>query len=430
MDDVTHEIAAGSPKPKLLAIGDGVASTGFARVMHALLAAFSDHFEIQHIGLNYHGDPHPYPWDIYPAASGGDHYGIGRAPELIERFQPSVIFAVNDAWVLNQTLEAIRHCRGNARVVVYTPVDGGPVDPGFVEAFDVADHVVGYTDFGTRMVRDAIEQVARSADREWRKPALSTIPHGVDTDIFCPLDRHPDGRQVLEKVGVEDSRLAAKRAMLPSLKDPETSFVVLNANRNQPRKRIDLTMDAFARFAHGKPDNVLLYLHMGLEDAGWNVPRLADHFGIQDRLVISSRSATIPSLPDSHLNLIYNACDVGLNTSVGEGWGLVSFEHAAAFGAQIMTGHDTAVELWQDAAVVVEPSHIGINPRVSTEAKIADAADIAAALEELYANRERLKELQLAAYERATSAELEWPSIAAKFMRLFEHAPAREELHA
>lgn len=417
-------------RPRLLGIGDGVASTGFARVMHALLAAFSQGYEVHQLGLNYHGDPHPYPWKIYPAASGGDAYGIGRAADMVRQVQPEVIFAVNDAWVINQTLAAIRDCCADARVIVYSPVDGGPIDPGFVTAFDVAHHVVGYTNFGTQTLLEAIEQASRLAQSPWRKPSFSTIPHGVDTRTFCALSQHPEGQEVLARVGVQDSRLAAKRAMLPELDDVESSFVVLNANRNQPRKRIDLTMDAFARFSRGKPANVLLYLHMGLEDAGWNIPRLADYFGIADRLVVSSRTSSIPALPDSHLNLIYNACDVGINTSTGEGWGLVSFEHAAARGAQVMTGHDTAVELWDNAAVLVPYSHISINPRVSTEAKIADPQDLADALEGLYADRARLNQLQEDAYRRAHAPQFEWSRIAAQFMRLFENKSAVVEANA
>jgi D-inositol-3-phosphate glycosyltransferase len=398
--------------------------------MHAILAIFAEHYEVHQIGLNYHGDPHPYPWHIYPASSGGDVYGIGRAADLVGRIQPDVIFVVNDPWVANQTLERIRSCCAEALVVVYTPVDSGPIDPSFVTSFDVAHHIVTYTDFGARMIDEAIEWAIKLAERPWRRPSFSTIPHGVDTAIFCPLDQSDDGRRVLDTIGVQNSRLAAKQAMLPDLGDPESSFVVLNANRNQPRKRIDLTMDAFARFARGKPDNVLLYLHMGLEDAGWNIPRLADHFGIADRLVISSRSSLIPGLPDSHLNLIYNACDVGINTATGEGWGLVAFEHAAARGAQIMTAHDTAIELWEGAASLVPHSHTAINPGISTEAKIADAADLAAALEALYADRGRLHELQDAGYRRATSPELQWPGIAARFMHLFEQTPDQDKTNA
>jgi len=41
-------------------------------------------------------------------------------------------------------------------------------------------------------------------------------------------------------------------------------------------------------------------------------------------------------LDDRELNLLYNACDVGLNTASSEGWGMVSFEHAATGAAQIV----------------------------------------------------------------------------------------------
>ena len=64
-----------------------------------------------------------------------------------------------------------------------------------------------------------------------------------------------------------DRRLA-KKALLPDTPDFQDSFIVFNGNRNQPRKRIDITMKGFARFANGKPNNVKLYLHMGVEDAG------------------------------------------------------------------------------------------------------------------------------------------------------------------
>jgi D-inositol-3-phosphate glycosyltransferase len=50
---------------------------------------------------------------------------------------------------------------------------------------------------------------------------------------------------------------------------------VLNANRNQPRKRIDITLRGFALFAVDKPETVQLYLHMGSEDMGWNALQLA-----------------------------------------------------------------------------------------------------------------------------------------------------------
>jgi hypothetical protein len=43
-----------------------------------------------------------------------------------------------------------------------------------------------------------------------------------------------------------------------------------NGNRNQPRKRIDLTVKGFIEFAKDKPD-ARLWLNMGAKDMGWEI---------------------------------------------------------------------------------------------------------------------------------------------------------------
>ena len=84
-----------------------------------------------------------------------------------------------------------------------------------------------------------------------------------------------------------------------------------------PRKRIDITIKGFSLFAENKPASVRLHLHMGMEDAGWNVPVLAERHGISDRLVVSSMQHQPQSVSLADLNTIYNAAAVGLNTSTG-----------------------------------------------------------------------------------------------------------------
>ena len=149
------------------------------------------------------------------------------------------------------------------------------------------------------------------------------IAHGVDTEKFYPLCADKEG------VPGPEGRQKAITALYGN--DPEfrDAFIVLNANRNQPRKRIDITIKGFALFAENKPANVKLHLHMGVEDMGWNVIRMAKRCGIFERLILTANDNNIPSVPVRQLNEIYNAAAVGINTSVGEGWGLVNFEHAA-----------------------------------------------------------------------------------------------------
>ena len=51
----------------------------------------------------------------------------------------------------------------------------------------------------------------------------------------------------------ELSRTDARRRLWPDEPDWHDAFIVLNANRPMPRKRIDLTIQGFAQFARDKP---------------------------------------------------------------------------------------------------------------------------------------------------------------------------------
>ncbi len=412
-------------RERILVVGDAVAHTGFARLLGSLLARLHARFEIHQLGINFDGDPHPHPWPIYPAKNGGDAYGVGRLSPLALRLRPRAVLLVGDPWTLAAWMDELRKLDGGAAdagpaggsmaPILYVPVDSGSLDPAFVRRFAGARRIVAYTGFGRRTIEAAIAEARRQdADRELDLPAIDVIPHGVDTGEFFPYPEDP-GAGVLRS-----GRALAKRSLFPELPSPESSFVVLNANRNQPRKRIDVTLQGFARFARDKPASVRLYLHMGTEDAGWNLLRVSEQLGIQRRLILSSLAAGVPDATVEQMNLIYNACDVGLNTATGEGWGLVAFEHGAAGGAQVMTAHPVARELWAGAAELVEPIATLINPGISTEAFLAGPADVAAALERLYRDRQHLAAMQAAALANARRPELGWDAIAASWIRLIE----------
>ena len=104
---------------------------------------------------------------------------------------------------------------------------------------------------------------------------------------ICAMDLIP-----LKEDGGEDlgpqcaARVKAKRTLFPDLPDPESSLVVLNANRPQPRKRIDVTVRGFAAFAQGKPPNVRLHLHLAIMSPRERreIERLARDCGAAERL--------------------------------------------------------------------------------------------------------------------------------------------------
>jgi len=395
---------------RMLVVGDANAATGFSRVIRSILEPLIDSFEIHHLAINYLGDPHDYPWKLYPAIVGGDKWGINRLRNLTETLKPTLIFLVNSFQTIESYLAQLRSTDYSGKIVAYCPVEGGPVDPKIPQGLLGLDKLVLYT----RFAQEAFLQAVASSDSvAVRKTfsAVEVIPHGVETSVFFPRD--PDG----DPCG--DRKRFAKQLLFGNSPELSDSFIVLNANRNQPRKRIDTTIEGFAAFARNRPANVRLYLHMGVTDVGWDVLALAERYGIMDRLILTSRSTSIPSVSEEQLNIIYNACDVGINTSSSEGWGLVSFEHGATRTAQICPRHTAPEELWAGSAEMLEPSFRFTEPLSLTDSYFIAPEEVARKLEHVYEDPTHRAMLAERAFANATSPKYRWASIAEKWSELF-----------
>lgn len=276
---------------RLLTVSDLGVSTGFSRVMNEVIDYFPEYIDVHSLAINYFGDPHTVKSKLYPASAGGDLYGINRIDDLIEKLKPDRIFILQDSWIIKEYLNRIPEERLKD-VVIYTPVDAEPYMYQWLEKFSLVKHVCVYTEFGKRVLTEANPDIKN----------ISVVPHGINTKMFYPMD------------------VKIAREKLADL--PLDAFIILNVNRNQPRKRIDMCAKAFGIFARDKPD-VRYYHHAGLEDVGWNIVALSKRHGFEKRLILSSKDLSPRrAVSNETLNIIYNACDVGLNLSTGEGWGL------------------------------------------------------------------------------------------------------------
>ncbi len=398
-------------KTKVLIIGDALAPTGFARVIRSIFERLHKDFELHQLATRYDGRPHDYSWQLYRADKGKSVYGYDQIAPLIAEIKPDLVFLLYDIAFQIRYLEELRKVSPQPRIVIYSPVEAGPIAPEIMARLKGVSRYVLYTDYGRREIEASLKRV-RSEDPSFQFPPLEVVPHGIDTHRFYPLS-DDDG-------DIPARRLQARRALKLGDAQHLNAFIVLNANRNMPRKRIDITMQGFAEFAKDKPANVKLYLHMATEDTGWNVLVLAKRYGIFDRLIMTQADNSRPQFSDEQLNLLYNACDVGITTTTGEGWGMVSFEHAATRAAQIMPRHTSLADLWEGAAEFVEPFMKLTYPGNLTEGHIVSPASVAAALEHLYQDTDYRKRLAESAYRNATHSEFNWTSIASRWQRLFE----------
>lgn len=412
-------VSHGAHKPRILIIGEAVAPTGFARVIRSVFSRLTDHYELHQLATRYDGGEHDWPWTLHVASKGTSVYGYDQVVPLVDSLRPDLVFLLYDISFQPVYWAHLRRASWRPPVVMYTPVEAGPIAPEIVEPLEGMARYVMYNEFGRSVIADSLAAI-RARRPDFRFPPLDVIAHGVDQDRFFPL--LPAVAGTADEVA---RRLAARQQL--GIDTPETrgAFIVLNANRNMPRKRIDLTLQGFAQFARDKPANVKLYLHMATEDSGWNVLLLAKRYGIFDRLIMTRADNQRPAFDDATMNLLYNACDVGLTTSTGEGWGMVAFEHGATRAAQVMPQHTSLAELWDGAAEFIEPVSSMTWPGNLTEGQVVSAEGVAAALQRLYEDSAHRDSLAHRAYANAHRPEFAWDVVAAQWRRLLDDTISR-----
>ncbi|HEX8647868.1 MAG TPA: glycosyltransferase family 4 protein [Thermoleophilaceae bacterium] len=377
-------------RTRLLAVGQAALPSGYSRVMEGLLAQLAPDCDVALLAVD--ARERPPPRRSYPVyANPGGVHGEEMLPGVLAEEGPDVVLFNHDPALHaanRHTLDSYRARRPGVRVVTYTPASewSAPQLAG-------ADLAVLYTDAAREVVAEAALDPM---------PELAVVPHAIDVHRFRPLDRR-----------------AARRSLFPGRPELDDAFVVLNANRNIRRKRVDLTLRGFARFAAERPD-AYLYLHMGARDLGPDVEALAADLGVAGRLLMTPHTGTRPEVSDERLNLVYNACDVGLSTASAEGWGLVPFEHGATGAAQVLPDLGAHAELWPGHALLVPAAAPG-----EDGSGLVDPDDVAAALARLYEDPAERARLGARARELANSPDLAWPAVGERWRELLLRHPVR-----
>lgn len=383
-------------KKKLFMIGDAGADTGFASVLHNLIENLYDKWDIHVLAINYQGDPHPIQAKakLYnPSARvQGDFYGTSRISELMQTVKPDVVFMVNDPWVASSYAPLLDKSPYKGPIVLYTPIDGHNVMSDYITPINAFTHVVGYTQFGIDQLKAGGLEIA-----------TSVIPHGVNKKLWKPTDRF----EARERQGFG-----------------QDWYIVNVTDRNQIRKRIDLAFYYFAQWVHStnKPDSVRLHYHGGMEDEGWNLFQLAESFGIKDRLIISAPNITAQNgIPLELMPWFYAPSDVGLSTTMGEGWGLTTHERMAMSIPMIVPEYSALGEWARGGVHYTQISDIPyFNIRnLNTKGGIPTLESTVNALETLYVDKHYRESIAKKGYELATQPKFSWRNIALQFNSVF-----------
>ena len=375
---------------KLLWIGDATVATGFARCTHKTLEAFVGDWDIHVLGLNYLGDPHSYPYSIYPCWPGKDLFGLGRTPELVKKLRPDVVIVQNDPWNIPEYARRV----GPTPVVATMPVDGLNCRGKELNGIALA---VFWTRFG----------MVESQRNGYTGPA-TIVPLGVDLDLYKPAP----------------TPMAETRRMcgLPLfLKD---AFIIGNVNRNQPRKRLDLTIQYFAEWIKSyNIDDAYLFLQVApTNDMGYDVNQLMDYYGIANKLILVEPEVG-PGIPEEKLAKTYSCFDLQVSTTQGEGWGLTTMEGMACGIPQIVPDWSALGEWARKAARMIPCSTVAVTPGyVNAVGGVPEKKEFISAINDFYADSMLRRKHAVEGLHLVKQEKYRWQNIASLFREEVEKA--------
>ena len=472
-------------KIRILALCDSpTAATGFAQVSRNILRGLADtgRYEIDVLGINFYGDFYDrtkHPYNIYPAMPQGwnDMYGRGRLSNALNGGEDKfglvppwdLLFTIQDPFIIEgMGLDTPfgEQLRVTADLwkrqlppelwfkwIAYWPVDADLKENWVTRSITLPHYPVAYCDWGKEQMLkwDKPQHEVRfklasnvQQEKKWArltipnlKDRVSVINHGVDINVFKPVP--------------EEEIKKFRKDFFHGLLADDT-FLVVNVSRNQPRKDIPRTLKAFAEFRKMVP-NSHLYLHMKEQDAGGSISEMARNFGLiqeQDYSIPADFNAGV-GFPIETVNMIYNAADVCVTTTLGEGWGFITTEAMACktpiiapnitsildiFNSYVPEGKDLNVWLEEEGWDKVRgiPARAGStnsewvclgmedNERIRP---LTNVDDLVQKLLWVYKYPERAKKITERAYEWVQ--ELAWDKIVLKWDELFTRAYAELE---
>ena len=259
---------------------------------------------------------------VYPAHEhplGADVIGY-----YANHFAADVVLSLYDVWAFPADTRQCLPCPWIALI----PVDGAPVSERMLRRIQTVDYPVAFSLFG----KHELWKAGIEADY---------IPLGIDCQVFVPGDK------------------AAARAQLGI---PPGVFLVtmVAANKGFPaRKSWPEALAAFAGFHRRHPDS-FLYLHTtkkpyGSEGRGIYFDALIEALDIPPSAVTFADQGELAiGIPDEQMATIYQASDVLLSPSMGEGFGLPIAE-AQACGCSVITQNCSAMSELTCNGIAVEP---------------------------------------------------------------------------
>jgi glycosyltransferase involved in cell wall biosynthesis len=259
-------------------------------------------------------------------------FGFEQVTEFVTMNQPDICIIYNDMVVVTNIINQLYKVPNkNFKIIVYIDQVYLHQKKDYIKLLnEKADFILAFTPY-------------------WEECAKSqgiTLPTDFLQHGFNPMIHYPFPKELARKyynVKTDD-------------------FIILNLNRNQPRKRWDVCLQAFAEVVARHNEKPVKLLIATSVDGAWNL------FEVFER-ELNKRGLTIEDgmkhlilidnpqqLTDEDINILYNLADIGINTCDGEGFGLCNFQQAAIGIPQIVPSIGGFRDFFnEDTASIVKP---------------------------------------------------------------------------
>jgi hypothetical protein len=309
-------------------------TTGYSKVVYNLLGQLSTltpEVKTYHFGFQRHpshSNIRTVPKGVisYDAAANEDPkedgFGFNKIHEYLEMVNPDVVMIYNDPLIIHKFIEAMKFDKEKSTYKLWLYVDQvyeGIVPPLIESMNKNADRIYCFTSYW----KDIYSNYGPFSD-------IRVLENAVDTSLFSKISEGNRG------------------AIRASMGLQSNAVLMINVNRNSQRKRHDLSIMGFTELIIRDPSKPYYYMIVtGLnaqQGAYYDINRIflmelqrrgVDPNDFAKRLMLVDTSTK--ALPDSAINELYNAADIGVNTSDGEGFGLCQIEHLYTGAPQLVT---------------------------------------------------------------------------------------------
>ena len=405
--------------------------TGFGRVTaeigERLLAAGID---VRVLAVNHRGEPvrGALAGRVWPAGIFGNDFGGNiSAPAITGAFwtkldpadhwKPDAGLVISDMTGLMSHMgrwsDDTKAAWSSIPILHYCPIEGDNLVPAWRELWQLVSPVA-MSDYGRKVISSHIGRI------------VPRIYHGVDAEQFRPVS-------IQNPVTFKGRRLGTKEACKEAFGFQPSRKLILRADRNAVRKFYPALLEAFIPIALADPSVDLLLHCEPVDPIGSDliaeVARMPDEIRLGKRVWFTGMHDTFVGLDTDGLTALYNAADLYVTTTGGEGFGLTLAESIACEVPVVSNDWAAESEVIGPGGVMIPPLHDSYGEPVRYHSgygmdwSMPDPKAFVKPVLELLAKPSRRRAMG-AEGRQHIQRSFSWDTAAAEFLRLLEEPDA------